>query len=260
MAAAIGTRFRENILIAACEMDAQDAFVALDEAHRANLIQRETDGQISFVHDKVLEAFLSKKRHAHSESSQQNCKGLCSSEKATAENLYAIARHLSIGAPGGDETYLWNLKAAEQALSEYANNRVYQFMQNASLCESQTDATFYASFGEACLATAHLKDAIDAFNKALELETDKHLRTKLRGRLHQTSLLTWKFVRVGNSFEVTLRSLGIHFRIDRLVCDFDIVVVVGFNFHAQNPHWFWHGKRSCQRTPPDTCRSLCSWC
>lgn len=134
-AAIYGMNFNARQLMTVCKLEKlQTALFALEEATRANIVERSEAESYSFVHDRVYEAVIASiSEEEKRQFSQEWAYLLAAHREDNAEYFYALARHSFNGYPEKHARQVFdaNLKAGQLALENFAPQMSYEFLTNA---------------------------------------------------------------------------------------------------------------------------------
>jgi predicted ATPase/serine phosphatase RsbU (regulator of sigma subunit)/tRNA A-37 threonylcarbamoyl transferase component Bud32 len=128
-AAVMGHGFHRKALLRV--LGAQAEGNALAEAVRASLIEQTDDDAFAFVHDRIREALLAAADPALlKDLHQRTAEDLKAHDPG---NVFAIARHLSLGHPDKNPQAVFeaNFAAGGTALQSYSNGEAYEFLSKA---------------------------------------------------------------------------------------------------------------------------------
>lgn len=184
-AAVWGTRFPAGALSRLAAVAPDRAAHAVEEALRAHLIEPAESGSFAFVHERVREAILSEVlpatlRQLHRQAAAWVREG----GDGGPASVYALARHLHLGAADASAVYDANLEAGRLALDNYANTEASAFLEAARKAAREAGMREEALLGEALATAAERAGRFD--------EAAAHLRSVLpavedrldRGRIH----------------------------------------------------------------------------
>ncbi len=224
-AAVVGTRFELELLGAVTGAGAGRARDVVSEAVRARLVGAAGHDRFAFLHEGVRHALLegldaATTRQLH----QRLAEELSVSEalEASPERVYEIASHYAEGEVDADpgRAFEANARAARLAIANDAiDEGLLRFQTAARIADEHGIAVasdFDEAFATACLQARMLELAKQRLERALSVEADRTVRSRLYeklGRVHYASADT---DRVLECVQLALGELGLRLPTNRL--------------------------------------------
>ena len=170
IASIIGNRFSSKALAAVEKKEEKELRGYLEQAARQHVVEEAHPGVFHFVHDRIHEAFLSEirppqRRLLHLKVAQ----GLESLAENEPELCYAVARHYSLGEGRDirDKVYETNLAAGYLALSDFAFEDAYNFLEQAAHSGGSENSDWMEPLSEACERTGRVERAMELLEQLL---------------------------------------------------------------------------------------------
>jgi diguanylate cyclase (GGDEF)-like protein len=215
VAAAIGPRFRADLVAAAGAADRHATVAALHAAVAGQLLDSTDTAEYVFVHDRIREALLATLDPAESRAVHQRIADeLYRAGGRDADSVYAVARHSLLGEADRRpaEVYHRAAEAGARALAEYAADEALAFLAaaaaTAQMAGVRPDATFHTTYGLAATRVGQYALAESQLSLALDVETDPARRARLCGMLANTFHPRWQGQRAAAMIRQGFTELG----------------------------------------------------
>jgi diguanylate cyclase (GGDEF)-like protein len=191
-AAAIGGRFRPDLVAAVREAPVDDVLSTLAEAEGHGLVEPRDGGEYAFLHDRIREALLTgldedAASAVHRRIARELDAAPVPPGGPTAEHVYATASHYLAARPEESPELARaacdaSRVAGELALSEHATSEAVRFLRAATDLAEVTggpaDPEFALSFAEALKETGDHDQAMAQIDVALRASRDPLLRAR----------------------------------------------------------------------------------
>jgi diguanylate cyclase (GGDEF)-like protein len=212
--AAMGTRFRADLVARVCDVDAERALDVLAEAEGRRLLTA-ADGGYAFLHDRIREAMLAEvdaedRRRLH----QRIAEVLDAEGVDDPEHVYAMARHYARGECDRtpERVYATGVAAGRLALADHAPAEAVDFLESAASVAAAAgitpDAGFHRSLGVACSRTGRFDEALSHLDQALRDEPDPLRRAGILAQVALVHNSAWSPDRALEAVRRGLAELG----------------------------------------------------
>jgi diguanylate cyclase (GGDEF)-like protein len=217
-AAVIGSQFDLSVVRAVADVTEEELFDAIGEAGEVGVVELLPMERYGFVHEEIRTALLSELGdHSRAVLHQQVGQALGSTDSDDPDCIYAVARHLARGLPRENPhpAIDANVAAGQRAMSEYAHDQAYGFLDVAQRIASELDIELPTEFsfllGEVSNRTGRLGEAIGHFEAYLERSTDPIERAFARERLAHTHIANFHHEPCWREVLAGFGELGIRF-------------------------------------------------
>ncbi|MCW2642730.1 MAG: hypothetical protein JWP76_5036, partial [Dactylosporangium sp.] len=201
--AAIGIRFRADLVARVCDVDLGRALDALVEAESRRLLTA-GDGGYVFLHDRIREALLAELdlgdlRRLHQRIAEAlDAEGAVDPERAVdPEHVYAMARHYARGEHDRtpERVFVTGLAAGRLALADHAPAEALDFLEAAGAVATAAgitpDAEFHRALGVGCSRTGRFVEAVEHLDRALRAESDRLRRADVFAQIAWVHASAW---------------------------------------------------------------------
>ncbi|MFN8607332.1 MAG: diguanylate cyclase [Vulcanimicrobiota bacterium] len=203
-----GNAFSLQVVAAVLEMDPLQVELALQTAIWEGLIERCPKRNLfQFAHDCLRQALTSGLPPEHLGQLHRQVAAVLEGDSS---QVYAVARHYWLG--GAEPARIWqtSLKAARQALADFAFESAYEFLQNCEKAQSgREDRLDYLDcLAQACEMTGRADRAYELLAEAIHLEQNALRRAQFRLRRCQLGLTNPDWGAGGRELQTALAEVG----------------------------------------------------
>ncbi len=210
--AAMGRRFRADLVARVCEVNTRQAVHALAEAEARLLVTSSGAERYTFLHDRIREALLAELtppalRRLH----QCIAEVLEEADSGDPRYVYATARHYALGEYDRtpEKVYGSGFAAGRLALADHAPVEALEFMEVAAAAAQAAGLTpdpgFHLARGRSCARTGRFVEALDHLEHALQGEPHLLRRAEILAEIAQVHTNSWD---PGRALDAVLRGLA----------------------------------------------------
>ncbi|HEX2804774.1 MAG TPA: diguanylate cyclase [Kineosporiaceae bacterium] len=213
-AAAVGARFRPQLVAAVQGVELDVVLAAAVEAAGHGLVEPREGGEFAFLHDRIREALHDELDAAGSARLHQRIAAALQAMPVpegghAAGHVYAVAHHYMAGEAGSSELAFAACWAAGQlALDNYAPTDAVAFLQYAAGIGGATDGRFLLVFGSALKQNGQYAEARRRLEQAAAVETAPASRARILTMLADTYRASWHIEQAVAAVEQGLAELG----------------------------------------------------
>ncbi|HEU4426696.1 MAG TPA: diguanylate cyclase [Pilimelia sp.] len=213
--AAMGRRFRVDLVARVSGVNSRQARHALAEAEARLLVTSSREERYAFLHDRIREALLAELpagalRQLH----QRIAEVLEAVDTADPRRVYATARHYALGEfdRTPERVYASGFAAGRLALEDHAPAAALEFLEvaadGAEIAGLVPDADFHRARGLSCARTGRFAEAIEHLDRALRDEKDELRRADVLAEIARVHTNSWDPGRALDAVSRGLAQLG----------------------------------------------------
>jgi diguanylate cyclase (GGDEF)-like protein len=214
-AAAVGARFRPQVVADVHGIDVAVVLAALIEAAGHRLVELREGGEFAFLHDRIREALNDELDAVGSARLHQRIAEALEAMPAptgrhAADHTYAVAHHYVAGEPGTAPARAFAAcwRAGQRALDAYAPADAVAFLQHAADLGGTKDSRFLLTFGTALIQNGQYRLAREQLEHALAVEREPLPRAQILTMLAHVHRAQWRTAETVAAVEQGLRELG----------------------------------------------------
>lgn len=175
-------------------LPSRDASALFAQGVRAGLAVVDGTGSLRLVHPDIAKRLRAEVERDAAQGLHARIADVVS--RRMPDELFAEARHRLLALPSGDVDRAVHaaLLAGRRALATYTNDVAYDLLDKALAYVDGTSvkaSEYFDAFGQACTRTARIREALDAFDRALRASTSPPEAARIHMQVARVHMALW---------------------------------------------------------------------